>query len=62
VIGSSCRSSSCRCVVVDLLDACSLVLGYVLPHDVDVRCCAEPAVGLLYSLRCDIVVLSLLFT
>jgi hypothetical protein len=32
-------------VVVDLLDVYSLVLGYVLPHVIDVRCYAELAVG-----------------
>jgi hypothetical protein len=49
-----------RCVVVDPLDACSLVLGSVLPCVIDVRSYAEPAVGLLYSLRCGVVVPSLL--
>jgi hypothetical protein len=37
---------------VDLLDVYSLVLGYVLPRVVDVRCCAELAVGLLNFLHC----------
>jgi hypothetical protein len=41
-----------RCIVVDPLDACSLELGAVLLRVVDVRCCAESAVGLLNSLRC----------
>jgi hypothetical protein len=36
-----------RCIIVDPLDACSLVLGSVLPCVVDVRCCANLAVGLL---------------
>jgi hypothetical protein len=37
------RGGNCRghCVVVDPLDACSLVLGSILPHVVGVRCCAE---------------------
>jgi hypothetical protein len=36
------------------------VLGSVLPRVVDVRGCAVPAVGLLYSLCCGVVVPSLL--
>jgi hypothetical protein len=38
-----------RRIVVDPLDTSSLMLGYVLLHVIDVRCCAEPAVDLLYS-------------
>jgi hypothetical protein len=34
---------------VDPLDTSSLMLGSVLIHVIDVRCCAEPAVDLLYS-------------
>jgi hypothetical protein len=36
-----------HCVVVDSLDVCSLVLGSVLLRVIDVRCCANLAVGLL---------------
>jgi hypothetical protein len=48
-----------RCVVVDPLDACSLVLGSVLPRVIDVRCCIVPSVDLLYSV-CGVIVPSLL--
>jgi hypothetical protein len=56
-VGSSWRLSSWSLccsglgVVVDWLDACSLVLGSVLPCVVEVRCCTTLAVGVLYSLR-----------
>jgi hypothetical protein len=36
-----------HCVIVDSLDVYSLVLGSVLLRVIDVRCCANPAVGLL---------------
>jgi hypothetical protein len=39
-----------RCVVVVPLDACSLVLGSVLPYVIFVRCGAIPTVGLLHSI------------
>jgi hypothetical protein len=40
-----------RCVVVDPLDACRLVLGSVLPRVIEDRYCTIPTIGMLYSLR-----------
>jgi hypothetical protein len=59
-VGSSWRSSSWSLHCSGSVDACNLVLGSVLPRVVDVRGFAVPAVGLLYSLCCGVVVPSLL--